>query len=142
MNKLRNIHSVTNLAHLFPFIKKKKNLKIWKESVRGIKHISPLFIGQYVISTLTNTGSLLYLTTKNTLPVFGELHPNMHRDMNVSYVTDCNQNWNDLKNFNNNYPISNRIYSAVINLLHAKRQMAKLVVHSQVFFVVKTPNWE
>jgi len=33
--------------------------------------------------SLKNTGSLFYLTTKNTLPVFGELHPNKDREMNV-----------------------------------------------------------
>ena len=46
--------------------------------------------------------------------------PKMHREMHVSlYVTDCNQNWNDLKNFNKNSPMSNWICSAVLHLLQA-----------------------
>jgi len=50
MNKLGNIHSVMNLAHLFPFIKKKNPKDL--ERVWGIKHISLSFISPYVISTL------------------------------------------------------------------------------------------
>ena len=132
-NKLGNIHSITNLAHLFPHIKKKKNLKIWKERVWGTKNISLFFIGPYIISTLWQIQGH-YFISQLKLPFLYLVSYTQHGQRNEClYATDCNPNWNDLNNFNNNSPISNWIYSAVIHLSHAKRQMAKLLVHSQVF---------
>jgi len=113
MNKLGNIHSKTNLAHLFPLIK--KNLNIWKERVWGTKHISLFFIGPYIISTLWQIQGH-YFIWQLKIPFLYMVSYTQHGQRNEClYVTDCNPNWNDLKNFNNNSPLSNWICS---NVLH------------------------
>ena len=77
MNKLGNIHSVTNLAHLFPFIQKKKKppKDLERKSMGHKTYFTFLYWPICYFHSLKNKGSLFYLTTKNTLPAFGEIHP-------------------------------------------------------------------
>lgn len=114
MNKLGNIHSVTNLVHLFP-LTKKKTLKIWKERVWGTKHISLFFIGPYIISTLWQIQDHYFIWQLKIPFLYLVSYTQQGQRNECLYVTGCNPNWNDSKNFNNNSPISNWICSAVIH---------------------------
>jgi hypothetical protein len=141
MNKLGNVQSVTSLAHLLSFSKKKNPKDLERKSMEHKTCFTFLYWPVWYFYSLTNTGSLFYLTTE--IPFLYLVSYTQHAQRNEClYVTDCNQTWNDLKNFNKNSSTPNLIFFDSYSFVTCKKTDDKPNGAFSSLLVANTPNWE